>query len=312
MTAEEIYPLLEETRRQETLDQHVYDRDNEGGSGNQPPEQETSEPKDAQNGETNLPDPVEERETDEGRGGQAETGPADPADDQQDGQEVEQGGNADAPPPLGPNEQDTLQVQWQQRLAGAAQQAMQAGKLGGSLARMIDHLLQPQLPWRMLLARYVTALARDDFSYMRPSRREGEAILPSLRSSQVNVVIAVDTSGSIKPGEIVEFVSEVDALKGQMRARITLLPCDAELAEDAPLTFEPWEEFRCPLNLGGGGGTDFRPVFDWVDRQGLQPELLVYFTDAEGKFPDMEPNYPVIWLVKGKTQVPWGQRVQLN
>ena len=80
-------------------------------------------------------------------------------------------------------------------MAGAAQQAMQAGKLGGELKRMIDHLLQPQLPWRMLLARYMTAMARDDFSYMRPSRREGDAILPSLKSSQVEIVIAVDTSG---------------------------------------------------------------------------------------------------------------------
>jgi predicted metal-dependent peptidase len=42
------------------------------------------------------------------------------------------------------------------------------------------------------------------------------------------------------------------------------------------------------------------------------PELLVYFTDAEGKFPDYQPSYPVIWLVKGKAKVPWGQRIQLN
>ena len=35
-------------------------------------------------------------------------------------------------------------------------------------------------------------------------------------------------------------------------------------------------------------------------------------TDAEGRFPQHEPNYPVIWLVKGKEKVPWGQRVQLN
>jgi predicted metal-dependent peptidase len=318
MTAEEIYPLLQDHEDMETLDQHVYDRDNEGGgSGNNPPEQETSKPKEAQQSEpkpvdSGSSDPVEEPETNEQRGGRAEAAPPDQAEGRRDGEEIEPGETADAPPPLSPTEQDTLQVQWQQRLAGAAQQAMQAGKLGGSLARMIDHLLQPQLPWRMLLARYMTALARDDFSYMRPSRREGEAILPSLRSSQVDVVIAVDTSGSIKSAEIDEFVSEVDALKGQMRARVTLLPCDSELAEGAPLRFEPWEDFHCPPSMGGGGGTDFRPVFEWIDQQGQPPDLLVYFTDAEGRFPDAEPNFPVIWLVKGKTQVPWGQRVQLN
>ena len=66
-------------------------------------------------------------------------------------------------------EQEELSVQWQQRLAGAAQQAMQAGKLGGSMQRMVDFMLQPKLPWRMLLARYMTSSARDDYSYSRPS-----------------------------------------------------------------------------------------------------------------------------------------------
>jgi len=49
-----------------------------------------------------------------------------------------------------------------------------------------------------------------------------------------------------------------------------------------------------------------------VELQGLTPEALVYFTDAEGEFPETEPYYPVIWLVKGKDKVPWGQRIQLN
>ena len=44
----------------------------------------------------------------------------------------------------------------------------------------------------------------------------------------------------------------------------------------------------------------------------MSPDLLVYFTDAEGEFPEQMPMYPVIWLVKGKAPVPWGQRIQLN
>jgi predicted metal-dependent peptidase len=53
-------------------------------------------------------------------------------------------------------------------------------------------------------------------------------------------------------------------------------------------------------------------VFDWVGRQDRAPELLLYFTDAEGSFPDRTPDYPVVWLVKGREPVPWGQRIQLN
>jgi predicted metal-dependent peptidase len=203
-------------------------------------------------------------------------------------------------------------VQWRQRLAGAAQQAMQAGKLSGPLARLIDHLLQPQLPWRAVLARYLSANARDDYNYTRPSRREGAAILPSLRSNQIDIVVALDTSGSISDAEIRQFVAEVDALKGQVRARLTLLACDAALASDGPWIYEPWEEFTLPREFTGGGGTDFRPVFDWLAREGRRPELLVYFTDAEGSFPGREPDFPVVWLVKGRAKVPWGQRIQLN
>ena len=222
-------------------------------------------------------------------------------------------GLAPQPAALSPQEQEELSIQWQQRLAGAAQQAMQAGKLGGSMARMVDFMLQPKLPWRMLLARYMTASARDDYSYSRPSSRRGDpAIFPSMRSAQINIAVGIDISGSVDDKEMSEFMSEVNAIKANMRARITLLPCDAVLAEGAPWVFEPWDEIKLPNELKGGGGTNFCPVFEWIDFQDLPPDLLVYFTDCQGTFPEVIPSFPVIWLVKGKQPVPWGQRVQLN
>jgi len=180
------------------------------------------------------------------------------------------------------------------------------------MARLVEHLLQPQLPWRMLLARYMTAVARDDYSYQRPSRREGDAILPTLKSSQIDVVVVLDTSGSVNDTEMQEFVSEIDAIKGQMRARLTLHACDAALCENGPWIFETWEEFIVPSAIYGRGGTRFTPVFEWLEREDRRPDLLVYFTDAEGEFPGLEPDFPVLWLVKGRGKVPWGQRVQLN
>jgi predicted metal-dependent peptidase len=302
MTAEEIYPLIEDSDQSQTLDQHVYDGDDGGGSGgdqSSPPQQES------------RPERGHDT-TDEGKGARPEPGRDGRGGGAGSDSRTEGTSAADRPQPLSPDERETLSVQWQQRLAGAAQQALQAGRLSGAMARLIDHLLQPQLPWRMVLARFFTAAARDDFSYMRPSRREGTAILPSLRSSQVNVVVAVDTSGSIKPAELDEFVSEVNSLKGQVRARVTLLACDERLADGAPWVYEPWEDLVLPASLGGGGGTDFRPVFDWVDRQDRAPELLLYFTDADGSFPERSPDYPVLWLVKGREPIPWGQRIQLN
>ncbi len=308
MTAEEIYPLLQENDEHETLDQHLYDDDSESNSGG---DQNTDQ------AQGSPPPRSGDSEQQQSKGGKSDPDPTPSGGSKGSQQQTEQNqpqpGTAPCPPPLTEEEKNTLEVQWQQRMAGAAQQAMQAGKMNGALARIIDHLLQPRLPWRMLLARYMTQLARDDYSYMRPSRRsQDQAIMPSLHSQQIDIVVALDTSGSIRDQEIREFLSEVSALKGQMRARLTLLPCDAALAPGAPFVFEPWEELKLHTEVQGGGGTDFRPVFEWIEKQSMQPEILVYFSDLQGKFPQAAPQYPVLWLVKGKQNPPWGQRVQLN
>ncbi|MCW9089043.1 MAG: VWA-like domain-containing protein [Gammaproteobacteria bacterium] len=315
MTAEEIYPCLDEHEDLSPHDDHLYDEDNQSGGGRQGAGgQHDSSEKGSEGGDQQQkksPDnkggcgDAEKQEQTKQEPGEGEQQQQQPRDGDGSGQGAKQ------PPPLSKEEMDNLSVQWQQRMAGAAQQAMQAGKLSGPLRRIIDHLLQPQLPWRMLLARYLNATARDDYNYSRPSRREGDFIMPSLKSHELDVVVALDTSGSVTDKEMTEFVSEVNALKGQIRARVTLLVCDSGLLGDG-WAYEPWEEFDLPQEFKGGGSTDFRPVFDWVQRENRRPDVLVYFTDAQGHFPEREPPYPTVWLIKGKAQIPWGQRIQLN
>jgi predicted metal-dependent peptidase len=288
MTAEEIYPTIDENTDDQPMDQHIYDGESEGNHSNQGQNRLGQEQ--GQFDEKN-PNTVNA----EGSHGTSE-----------------EESSTLPPPPLTEIERQDLAVHWQQRLAGAAQQALQAGKLSGALIRLIEYLLQPQLPWRMLLARYLNMTARDDYSYRRPSRREGEAIFPSLRSTQINVIVALDISGSVTDDEIAQCLAEINALKGQVRARLMLLACDADLAEGGPWLYEPWDELVLPRQFKGGGGTRFTPVFEYVEKQGLRPDSLLYFTDAQGEFPATAPDYPVIWLVKGRMPVPWGQRIQLN
>ncbi len=294
MSAEEIYPYIKEHTDDETIDRHIYD---EGDAD------ETAHGEGARGGG-------------HGEQTQPEDNDADTTGDSPNGQGAADSGSPDeeqpAPPPLAAGERERLATQWQLRLAGAAQQALRAGKLSASMARLVDDLLQPQLPWRMLLARYLTSNARTDYSFSRPSRREGAAILPGLRAAHIEIAVVIDTSGSIEPREMQEFLSEVNAIKGSLNARIVLHACDAQLAQDGPWTYEPWEELRLPKQLMGGGGTRFAPAIEWAERLDRPPDLLLYFTDAEGEFPTRAPSFPVLWLVKGRAPVPWGQRVQLN
>lgn len=280
LSAEEIYAVLPDAQDDHTLDEHWFGR---AGSG--------------------------EAAIASDRGGDAEaTQLADAAfmEAHRDGfDEVATRGSTLMPA-------EALAEAWQDRLAAAAIEAAQVGSLGSAFDEALDRLIQPRLPWRALLARYLVSVARDDYSYGRPSRREGEALFPALHSGQVELALALDTSGSITHHDFAEFLTEIDALKGQIRARVTLFACDAELAPDAPWSFESWQPIALPEDLSGGGGTRFTPVFEWLEQRGTRPDALLYFTDAQGEFPAHAPGYPVIWLVKGNAPVPWGERVQLN
>jgi predicted metal-dependent peptidase len=294
LTAEEIYPVLHEDPPEETQDTHLFD--SSAGEGSDDGEPQEQEQRDTGQGQEN------ESEGDASGGDEADEG------NQSEAQQADESGNP-PPPPADPGK---LDEQWKGRLAAAAQAARQAGKLSQSLMRFVDNLLAPQLPWRALLARYMMNAARDDYSFQRTSRREGEALMPRLYSQGVNVVVALDTSGSVTREELQAFLTEIDALKAQVRADVTLHACDDKLDPAGPWKYAMWEAVALPEQVSGGGGTDFRPVFDWLGREQISPDLLVYFTDAEGKFPEREPAFPVVWLVKGKAQTPFGTRVQLN
>ena len=94
--------------------------------------------------------------------------------------------------------------------------------------------------------------------------------------------------------------------------------CDAKVQRvdelDEP---EDLEELRADINrqggAPGGGGTDFRPVFEEIEKRGIQPDMLVYLTDTYGSFPTQEPDYPVIWASVIKSpRVPWGDVVEVE
>ena len=309
LTAEEIYPVLHEDPPEETQDMHLFDNDlseGEGESNSDSQDDQDDDPRDGKRGQA---------ETSEGQSGgesRQEAGRGDGGGESNGESNDENSKENEAQQPAAPLDLDKLDEQWKIRLAAAAQAARQAGKLSQSMLRLVDNLLAPQLPWRALLARYMMNAARDDYSFERTSRREGEALMPRLYSQGVNVIVALDTSGSVTRDELQEFLSEVDALKAQVRAEVTLHACDDKLDAHGPWHFAMWEAMILPAEISGGGGTDFRPLFDWAEQSQRTPDLLVYFTDAEGQFPAREPTFPVVWLVKGKAGTPFGIRIQLN
>jgi len=220
------------------------------------------------------------------------------------------GGVMDAPGTSADSQ--TLAAEWRVAMVQAAQSARNQGNLPGSLEALVQDIVTPALDWKKLLRDFVCRSARNDYNWFPPSRRYmGTGFyLPSLRSDELpDIVIAVDTSGSISTKELAMFSAELSSILGDFETTIHLIHCDAEIAKTALLT-----RADLPLDLSwkGRGGTDFRPVFEWVTDQGVTPTCLIYFTDLYGPAPDVEPDYPVLWVSTTQEKWPWGEGVLLD
>ena len=203
------------------------------------------------------------------------------------------------------SQQNHEESEWKVAVSQAAHVAKQSGKLPSSIERMLEELMQAQLPWRAILRRFMTETCIDDFSWRRGNRRflANNLYLPSRTSedSMGEMVVVIDTSGSIGDKELNEFGSEIAAIIEDVRPTKTIVMyCDSKIAHIDE--FEPHETVSFAAH--GGGGTDFRPPFAWIEEHGLSPRALVYLTDGYGPFPEEEPTFPTLWVINNHDVTP--------
>ena len=131
-------------------------------------------------------------------------------------------------------------------------------------------------------------------------------------AGRLNLAVALDTSGSCHGDVMKGFLGELLAIlrdSGGPRVEITLIQCDAEIQDVSVLTREDdAERIVSGFQTYGCGGTDFRPVFDYVDqcRESGEEDRrfrgLLYLSDGAGDFPDEPPDYPVAFLLPEEEQ----------
>ncbi len=201
---------------------------------------------------------------------------------------------------------------WQVAVQQATQAAKMMGRLPAGFDREIKQATAPKVDWRALLRRFVQQCATADYSWRMPNRRylAGGLYLPELRSeSMPPIVVAIDTSGSIGERELAEFRAEVESIIAECTPQAThVIYCDARVQRVD--TFERGEPLE--IRAEGGGGTDFRPVFDRVEIDSIQPACLIYLTDGYGEYPDQESDYPTLWAMNSSKVAPWGETVRIN
>ena len=212
--------------------------------------------------------------------------------------------------------------------AEAIREASQTrGKVPAGLARAAEAMLAPpRIDWRRRLA----ALVRNavawragavDARYDAPGRRQaglgygaGRPVMPRLRQPIPEVMLVVDTSGSMGTAELSAAVSEASGVLRALGVRAQLATCDA-----AVQGLRPVRDVRDVLSaLRGGGGTDLRPAFAAAEKLRPRPEVVIAITDGlvgDG-VPTVAPRgMRVLWVGVGKfarRPASWGDYVEVE
>jgi len=210
-----------------------------------------------------------------------------------------------------PSPDKLTSAQHEQLALNALQKAQEMGSLPQGLEKIIPLKLSSRVDWRSVLRDTIGGYYISDYTMMPPSKKLLYAgiYLPSATSRHLELAIAIDSSGSVDEILLGQFMAEIESITELFGSyTIELLVCDDRIRSHH--TFTNGESMQ--YSLQGGGGTDFRPVFDTLDTQISPTKMLLYFTDLDGIFPDSQPYYDVIWVTPKQCDVPFGRVVEIK
>ncbi len=182
------------------------------------------------------------------------------------------------------------------------------GKMGGNVDRNISEMLVPKINWKDALREFVKSVTqgKDQTSWRRLHKRyiASDIIMPSSYDEKVgNIVIGIDTSGSIGTEELTQFLSEVKSICDEVSPEaIDVLYWDTHVASRETYQSNELSNLVESTKPAGGGGTEPACVPKYMHKHNMRGECLLMLTD--GYIPAQEPSnweigMPVLWCVKG-------------
>ncbi len=183
------------------------------------------------------------------------------------------------------------------------------GELPKGLERLLEIKGEATILWRDALYRYVNTHAKSDYRFFPPNMKYlylGFA-LPAIHGEHLHIAVAIDTSASVDKELLEQFLAELSEIMQLFpNYEIELIECDAKIQHIS--TLYPTEPLRAILK--GGGGTDFRPVFEHLEHHDIK--FLIYFTDGMGTFPSYLPHIETLWVMPEVVEVPFGEVIVLE
>ena len=202
-----------------------------------------------------------------------------------------------------------------QELAQAAQGARLSGKLSGPVSQLVDKTLSTKVPGRSVLERFMTSKADQHRSWNRPNKRFMPRFYLPRRErmpAMGKLVVGIDVSGSVSDEEIARYLGAVNEIIEVcppeeiyvVYATTHVEHVDHYMRDDYPIKAKPF---------GSRGGTDLRCIMRWMEKEDVNADLCVVFTDGCTPYPSRLPC-ETIWAItyRGVTSVPIGEYLEVT
>lgn len=171
------------------------------------------------------------------------------------------------------------------------------GTIPGDIQIRLKKLLEPKLPYHLILRKYINSLAKFDYSFKKFNRRFfPDYFLPGLHSEKLmDIAACVDASASVRDEEFLQYVSDLDSILRFLKPEtMHLVQFDSNLKSIDKI--QSPQELRS-VNFTGRGGTRIQPVLDWISS--AKPKLVLVFSDGYFTQPPYTPplGTRIIWLI---------------
>jgi predicted metal-dependent peptidase len=180
---------------------------------------------------------------------------------------------------------------------------MLAGRMGAKIPRSISDLLEPKVDWRDALRDFVSSAikGKDEFTWRRMNKRQlvNDIYLPSMENETIGeIVIAIDTSGSIGSEQITEFATELVSICDLCSPeKVRVLWWDTDVHGEQVFAGN-YQDIAGLLKPQGGGGTHVSCVNEYINKERINAECVIVFTDGyvESDITWTIPS-PTLWMV---------------
>lgn len=223
-------------------------------------------------------------------------------------------------------EQGNLTEEEQKELDGKIDRALReggilAGRMGSKMPRVIEDLLTPKVDWRDVLKEFVSSAMRgaDEYTWRKFNKRlmANDLYMPSLENNTMGeLVVAIDTSGSIGSIELTEFATELASICDVCNPdKVRVLWWDTEVHGEQIFHAGNYNNLKDILKPQGGGGTMVSCVNEYINKNKIASEAVIVFTDGYLES-DIQWNIssPTLWLVTQARDFipPMGKVVRVN